>query len=623
MPDTERLARRRGLLAVLLAVLIWGSFTAVAAVALEAGVSYLTLSLATQVLLYLPFVPLMYAKRRKFRAATAAIRPWRGLVVFSGFASVLRDLCFIYALANAPKLQVSVLDALWPIAVVVLAGRVLPQDRRSLRRADWLLIVSAFVGASFLWLPTLTPAGIELTTEVNARWYVYAAAIAGALFAAIEVVTVRYVQRQAGLDPTLDNAIFVTQLQRGVAMLVALAAILVLQVDITELALAWPQVTFLGLGWAVATIAFSYGMIVYPSPTIASIAYLSPVTNSVLLAILFADVVLTPVVMIGICLIVLSNLYLHISRRHMHSGIAALIVVSWIGVLLSYRPVTGNSDVILNNAGILTSLFAIVVGFSLWRLGERDRALNLKISEICLELSAVFRSASKGRDAMRAQLDLLLKHVTDLLYEERDESQGGFLDRIDARFDELRAMSRLDVDRGRTLYDLEKHVRELIVLKSERLTFAELATLLISGFVSALIFIINRSDGVAGDLVAVSIAFVIVFLIFSMLAMDRAKTFWSFRKARRFFPAYSTLGLTPYLPAKAIGFGEFEMPRELSVIRSNADASGEGDEDALVEVELVPDPRWLALLPHAVAGVILLCVGLAIAQARGLIAIYI
>lgn len=607
--------------AVLLAVFIWGSFTAVAALALEAGVSYLTLSLATQVILYLPFIPLIIAKRRRFRSVTAAMRPWRGLVIFSGFASVLRDLCFIFALANAPKLQVSVLDALWPIAVVVLAGLVLPQDRRSLRKTDGLLILSAFVGASFLWLPTLAPSGTGPTGETNAQWFVYLAAVAGALFAAIEVVTVRFVQRKASLEPTLDNAIFVTQLQRGVAMVVSLIAIIVLQVDISELALAWPQVTFLGIGWAVATIAFSYGMIVYPSPTIASVAYLSPVTNSVLLAFLFVDVVLTPVVMIGICLIVLSNLYLHISRRHMHSGIAALIVVSWIGVLLSYRPVTESSDIILNNAGILTSLFAIVVGFSLWRLGERDRALNLKIAEICLEVSAVFRSATKGRDAMRSELDLLLKHVTDLLYEERPDTQSRFIDRIDERFDQMRALSRMDVDRSRTLYDLELHVRELIVLKSERLTFAELATLLISGFVSAMIFIVNRSDGVAGDLVAVSIAFVIVFLIFSMLSMDRAKTFWSFRKARRFFPAYNTLELVPYLPATAIGFGEFEMPEQLSVIRSNVDP--ECEHEAMVEVELVPDPRWLALLPHAVAGVIFLCVGLAIAQARGLIAIYI
>lgn len=611
----ERRARRHGLWAVLAAVAIWGSFAAVSVSALEAGVGYLSLSLVVQVLLYLPFLPIVWTRRGRFRSVAQAIRPQSGWVVLAGICSVLRDLCYIFALANAPALQVSVLDALWPIFVVLLAARVMKADRRSFSLLDVFLIVSSFVGASFLWLPDVRSGTASLEFALSAPWWVYLVAVGGAATAAIEVVIVRYVQRKAGVAPTIENAIFITQLPRFVAMVTAIVAIVALQVDVTEVLRAVPQVVFLSLGWTAATIAFTYGIIVHPSPTITSVAYLSPVMNSLVLAIVFADIVLTPVILIGICLIVLANMLLHVSRQNLHAGIATIMLVSWIAVMMSYRPITQDAELALNNAGILTSLFAIVVGFSLWRLGERDRALNLKIANICTEMAEVYRSSTANREGLRAQLDLLLREIMCLLYEPNLREQERHIDRLDDRFDELRRISVRDRDRVRTLQELEGHVREWIVLKAERLSFVEIVTLMATGAMSVFIFLLTREDNFTGDLIAVTMAGTIVFLLFSMFGLDRNKNFLSFAKARQFFPAFNALDLVPYLPRRVLDAGEFSMPSSEWSVRTET-AEGDG---SLGERQLTPDPAIVRILPYALSFAIAASIILALGQARGFV----
>jgi drug/metabolite transporter (DMT)-like permease len=323
----------------MIAVGIWGTFTAVAASALEAGVSYITLSLLVQALIYIPFAIYSWQKKLRYIAILKRVKRYWIIILISGVCSILRDVFFIYALSLGPKLQITVIDALWPIFVIVVSALLIPADRGRVSVTSVFLVFSAFVGASFLWLPTLQPSNIGKEIEF-AGWVVYLAAALGAFSASLEVVTVRFIHRKTRLRPTLQNALFITQTPRAITALIAVSVLAFSQHDISDAFSAVPQVAFLTIGWAVASILFSYAVIAYDSPTVTSIAYLSPVLSALLLGAFFPDVILTPVVMAGVLLIVLSNILLHIRSHSIEPLIAATMIASWVAILVAFRPVS-------------------------------------------------------------------------------------------------------------------------------------------------------------------------------------------------------------------------------------------------------------------------------------------
>ncbi len=300
----------KGYLAVILATAIWGCTTVIYVLALRSGASPLGMALSIQGGIAFVLLVLTALNFKKFKSTWVQMKPFVPLFVLTSIVFLCRDLFFIVALQNGSKLLVSVVDALWPVAMVLVAALMFPASRR-IAPSQFGLLLLAFTGVAIAF----TGQNHGEITVTGPLW-AYGVALLGALSAGIEVNLFRYVRERTGVQQTLADIFYLSAFIRLPLLILAPFVALAFQPQIIIPAASLPYILILLVAWTCATLFFMYGVCSETAHKIGVVAYISPVLNIMLLAYVFPEERLTVLFMLGAGLVVGANIIMALRKAN-------------------------------------------------------------------------------------------------------------------------------------------------------------------------------------------------------------------------------------------------------------------------------------------------------------------
>lgn len=216
------------------------------------------------------------------------------------------------ALQNAPKVDVTVIAFTWPLISIIAIRLFSPSTAKGLTLPQWLLVLLSFVGAAVIAVSNLQAGGTE-QANLDILWAV-AAALGSGLYLPFAIKSLD------SFNSLLDSPSASTFYSISVVNMSALVVALTMSVGIMGEALDFSRVdgsvlligAVLGLGtYLAAEVAWTWAIQAHKSLTISTLPYFTPAASVLLLFFLFGSP-LKAVAIIGLILILVSNLVLHL-----------------------------------------------------------------------------------------------------------------------------------------------------------------------------------------------------------------------------------------------------------------------------------------------------------------------
>ena len=255
-------------------------------------------------------------RRRTLAVAKGGRRSLSGIgsAVVSGLFLALWYYGFYRALYGAPKVDATIIAFTWPLIAVIAMRIFSPATAAKLRWNQWLMMLASFVGAAAIGISN---AGFAQPTGGSSGEIVWAfvAAIGSGLYLPFAINATRSFSQAVHSPP------IATFYAISLANTAALAAVLLAlwgsrqhlsfgAIDAQVLLVCG----LIGIGtYLVAEITWTWAFQEYKSLTLSSLPYFSPAVSVVLLYLLFDEPV-RPVAIMGLVLILVSNLTLHTRR---------------------------------------------------------------------------------------------------------------------------------------------------------------------------------------------------------------------------------------------------------------------------------------------------------------------
>lgn len=216
---------------------------------------------------------------------------------------------FYQALSFGPKIEVTVIAFIWPL-LSVIAMRIFAKNiAPPLKLKSWLLIGASFVGVGLI---TLNNAGSSDAGNMWGIFWAFLAAIGSGLYLPFAVKASKSFSAIVSSGPLTT---FYSVTVSNVSALVVAGGAMFLSgypLDFTGLdteSLILCAVIGLGI-YLFAEVAWTWAFRETASLTLSSLPYFSPAISIVLLALIYNEVV-TPYAVIGLVVILGSNLWLH------------------------------------------------------------------------------------------------------------------------------------------------------------------------------------------------------------------------------------------------------------------------------------------------------------------------
>lgn len=256
-------------------------------------------------------------------AASAAI---------SGLFLALWYYGFYRALYGASKADATIIAFTWPLIAVIAMRVFSPTTARKLSGHEWLMLLVSFAGVTAIGASTAGGAQSGAGASGEIVW-AFVAAIGSGLYLPFAINATRSFGR------VVDSRPVATFYAVSVANATAFAAVLVALL-VTGRALHFDgfdaQVllvcALIGIGtYLVAEIAWTWAFQEYKSLTLSSLPYFSPAVSVVLLYLLFDEPV-RPIAVMGLVLVLVSNLVLHVRTSRRTRSVASATVATQDGV---------------------------------------------------------------------------------------------------------------------------------------------------------------------------------------------------------------------------------------------------------------------------------------------------
>lgn len=216
---------------------------------------------------------------------------------------------FYQALSFGPKIEVTVIAFIWPL-LSVIAMRIFASDvAPPLKLKSWLLIGASFVGVGLI---TLNNAGSSDSGSMWGIFWAFLAAVGSGLYLPFAVKASKAFSELVSSGPlTTFYSVTVSNVSSlvvaGGAMLLSDYPLDFSGLDMKSLVLC----AVIGLGiYLFAEVAWTWAFRETASLTLSSLPYFSPAVSIVLLALIYNEVV-TIYAVIGLVIILGSNLWLH------------------------------------------------------------------------------------------------------------------------------------------------------------------------------------------------------------------------------------------------------------------------------------------------------------------------
>ncbi len=473
---------------------------------------------------------------------------WRGALqsaVAGGFLAMWYY-GFYRALYGAPKVDATIIAFSWPLISVLAMRLFAPAHGRKLTMSELSLIFVAFLGAVAIGISDLSAtAGLSRNGEIL---FAFVAAIGSGFYLPFAINAIERFGRIC--NSKLTGTFYAISAANVVSLALVLGAMFLTDRPLRFYAFDAEVVAIcamIGIGtYLAAEITWTWAFSEYKSLTLSSLPYFSPAVSVVLLFLLFGEPV-TAIAVLGLVLIIFSNMTLHGQYRSNSAPVMALIGTVYVALASQILRPMSAQGVLVDVMYAISGLFAILAGFILARVsGRRAEEVDAR--------AAMVRSLLSSRDGTRGAddaIDRVLRRLTDLEFTT-----------------DMTEKERLAGDLRTALRDVptrdgevtEAHLREFdgwFTIHRDRLSLGEKAALWITGLGSIFFLMLIRDETAFGLIGLYVFAAGCLLVIFTINDYEQNNLHGFRNQLLRLQQGFSELGRGFYLPRAVVVSREF------------------------------------------------------------------
>ena len=486
-------------------------------------------------------------------------------LVGSGLSQAAMYLCFHYAVQTGGAVEATIIHNVWPIILIIMSSAAFSKEGDRLSVYQIFLSVFAFGGAAILLTNRFGTPGSDVTINVL---FAFVSAVFAALNAYFNKLGVQRIQRinDKPLEVSDHAYVFLIRVTVPTLFLFLYAISIERSVFTVKLdGLVWAA--FLGVvTYFMAGLLFSYALAQVKTINLAVASYVSPIVSLVLLYVIFGKFAgATSLVGAAIVLLAVYQLQNHIKFLSAESGGPVAILLLAVA-LLFVRPVT-NANELFPMAELSGGIFAIILGFTLVRLHERNKEQSSYFSDIGRELSELCQLALQygTTRGVRDQLKLVSAEMIDVELSPTMRKAMREVPHIIEAFGVLKNLFRehfpSEIIESR-FAEIEKQTEKWILLRTDRLSIAERWGVFLLGAVIVAGVVLCRPPGLVGDFTALGVSIVIIILCLAMRDLDFDKLGADyFRLETRQYSFLPVLRAT-YFPKELLDAGQIPLPEK-------------------------------------------------------------
>lgn len=494
---------------------------------------------------------------------------------------------FYRALYGADKADATIIAFTWPMIAVIAMRVFSPSTADRLKWHQWLLVIASFAGAVAVGLSSLGETTNASGSSGEIVW-AFVAAIGSGLYLPFAINATNAFDDVVHSKPI---ATFFSISVGNVAALIAVASSLKVADHKLRFYAFDAEVigicALIGIGtYLIAEVTWTWAFREYQSLTLSSLPYFSPAVSVVLLFLLFNEVI-RPIAILGLVVILFSNLTLH--ARHRSTNALSLTLIATVFVALGAQVLPTKVDgPIAEMAAAVTGLFAILAGFILARAADR------RTQEVDARAVLVRRVLAVDTSADREHADLLLRRVLELEFEEDAQRHE----------DRVLELYRLLSDHSADPAARDEAVDAFSTwntMRMDRLSLGEWAALWTTGIGSILFVLLLRGDSILGNIGAVLFSAGALMAIFTIFDYDRNNIHGFSGRLGRLQQGFREIGKDYYVPLELLESGEIAPNRLRGRVRTSVSA----DNDDVREATIPVGTRTFNVLYMAIAGLVI------------------
>jgi drug/metabolite transporter (DMT)-like permease len=531
-------------------------------------------------------------------------------------------LTYYYSLLFSPPLNAYVIIYLWPIFFFLFSGK-RRRGTATFSLNELLMLALAFGGSALVILESKVEA-------VDWRHLPgYLSAVGSALFIALTFVVIDACTADPSPSSPGRGRFSKNYYVYFAASFIGIILLAIL-IPTTGQSFRLNHVELYGAAWlgcvvfAVAHLFWTFALKVTLSEELTSrltaLIYFTPVVSAAALYFTFGERV-TAYTVLGIALVILGNLFIQTRYTYINAVTVASSSAVVIGVFCYLTTNAPSNQDILALYSLLSTLFAIVNGFTLTRLAGKRASELQDVREISNKLELIkraFAKAFKGRYSAGAEssvnnhADLLFRWIVDIDFGVRCRTHGETILKVDEALDKLErlpkkiketvapagAVSTEEIDG--LLLELKGKVDSWLDAKFSRIYAGETAANWLLGGLTMAAFLFYRGNSFFGDILATFASPVVIFLLLALRDYSSGRLERDFLSIVTMQRKFIRRGGTFYLPKKIFLNQDFIPPSESVSIRySNADPCSKDVDDELVSTTISGESafwQWLVRL---------------------------
>lgn len=506
----------------IIAVLCWSTSATVAG-SLDGKASYFQIVLLMQITAIATLTIITLPEIHKFVGETLrGIFSFKNgpkfiaqILLFSAFITIYHS-AFYYALHNAPRIQANVINYLWPLILFISGSTIFRVNKEKLGFYDIALVVLAFFGAfTIAWDPSQPLSNFALSAGLGAA---FIAAIAAPIYMNTSVLIRRS-------SYTRSHFVYLAGFLISVPALLAIAKFE--SIELMPAPSAIPYIIYLGIATiAIAHVAWTRAIDLGPSVTVSNLAYLVPVFSTFLLIVLLGDQPSNKI-LFGATLIILSNVLSNEAFRRIYAESGAVIVFFYVSFSIYFKDELGLEKLVFGSLDYLGQVFAIISGFFLARMWQKNREEQQTLVKFATEFDAFVKDLKDSRsdvesDHLSDAIDNVMIKVADFDVTDSDAARAIQAEQLKSSYDELIAKVENGVrptaaSLGENLLSSSRRIRGLlnnwIVQKFDRASNGEIFIISLLGFAGAVLVVGTSGGNLILDLIAMIFASSIAYIV--------------------------------------------------------------------------------------------------------------
>ena len=569
---------------------------------------------------FLVFLPLVLTHKSEFLRELRGTS-WRTRVSVLSLGALVPGylLTYYYSLLFSPPLNAYVIIYLWPIFFFLISRR----RSTTFSLNEMLMLALAFGGSALVILESK----VEAILWVHLPGYV--SAVGSAFLIALTFFVVDASTTDPSPAPGEQGRFSKNYYVYFIASLIGIVLLAIL-IPATGQSFRLNRLELYGAAWlgcivfAVAHLFWTFALKVTPSEELTSrltaLIYFTPVVSAAALYFMFGER-LTAYTVLGIACVILGNLFIQTRYTYINAVTVASSSAVVIGVFCYLTTNAASNQDILALYSLLSTLFAIVNGFTLTRLaGKRAselqdvREMSHKLEQIKHAFAKAFREkyGAEAESSVNKHVDLLFRWIVDIDFGVRCRTHGETILKVNEALDKLEGLPKkiketitpadaISTDEiANLILELKGKVDSWLDAKFSRIYAGEAAANWLLGGLTIAAFLFYRGNSFFGDILATFASPVVIFLLLALRDYSSGRLERDFLSIvtmqRKFLRRRDTF----YLPKKIFLNQDFILPSEsVSVRYSNAEPCAKDVDDEFVSSTVSGESafwQWLVRL---------------------------